>query len=164
MFTHKEVLEKSIIHGKDNFMGEVIPDEFKILLSRNRDSDILTESNWNAALKMLGGESDNVRIDNFGSWACGWFEYLSIKENTPQFAIAEKIEADLKKYPVLDENDFSERENEAANEIWKDCYNVQERIKYIRKNREQFYFASFGEIRDVIKGKYFIGYTSELID
>lgn len=163
MFTHREILNSDVIHGINNYMGEIIPDDFKILLSRNRDSDILSESNWDTALKMLGGEGENVRIDRFASWACGWFEYLSIKENTPQFKIAEKIEADLKDYPVLNDDDFSERENAEAQRIWKECFDKKERIQYIRENKDQFDFTSFKELMDVINGKYFIGYNNELI-
>jgi len=35
-------------------------------VSRNRDSNTLAESNFDAALEMLGGESDTVEVHRFG--------------------------------------------------------------------------------------------------
>ena len=39
-----------------NFLGEVPSKDLLVLMSRNRDSDLLTESNWEIALERLGGE------------------------------------------------------------------------------------------------------------
>lgn len=161
MNTHRQLLKGNCIHGADNYIGEYIPDEYKVLLATSRDADCLTRSNWNTAIHLLGGE--NVRIDRFGSWACGWFEYLSVKENTPQYEIAEKIESDLKSYPVLDESDFSELEDAEADEIWKTCYNESERLQYIKENRYMFDFCSISHAKETIRGEYFSGCASELI-
>jgi hypothetical protein len=65
---------------------------------------------------------------------------------------------------VLNENDFSEREQEAADETWRNCYREKERIKYIRAHRSQFSFASFRDLLDCVRGKFFAGYASELIN
>lgn len=62
---------------------------------RNRDSSLMEESNFDTALKMLGGESDNVEIHRFGHWACGWFEIIIVRPDTPQAAIAHQIESKL---------------------------------------------------------------------
>jgi len=42
-----------------NYMGEVPEADWLCLLTRNRDSDCLTESNWRTALKELGGEGES---------------------------------------------------------------------------------------------------------
>lgn len=163
MYTHAEILNNSMIHGKNNFTGEIIPDNFKILMSKTRDSEILTQSNWIEALKRLGGESEDVRIDNFGSWACGWFEYLSINENSEKYKIALQIEQELEDYPVLNEDDLWQREDSESIRIWKECYTIKERIAYIRENRNQFDFNDFSMLRAVINGEYFIGDASGLL-
>jgi len=75
----------------DNFAGEIPEPEWLFLLSRSRDSDELTESNWRCALKQLGGESENVSIDRFGHWACGWWESLSVREGSPEHEKAKVI-------------------------------------------------------------------------
>ena len=151
---------RNSLNGDANYMGEVIPDNFLIVMSRSRDSDILTDSNWDCALKQLGGESESVRIDRFGHWACGWYELLSVDENSPQIHTAVEIEA---AYCILDEEDYSERELEAADEYWANCYSAQDRIRYIRENRNQFEFSSFRDMLHCARGHYFTGYAGDLL-
>lgn len=132
-----------------------------VLLTRNRDSDCLSQSNWDTALKRLGGESDTVAIERMGHWLCGWIEYLLICPN--DIDTANEIEQKLEDYPVLDEEDFSNQESEEANRVWKDCYNVKERIAYIRAKPHEFNFHNFRDLLAQCRGKYFSGYASELI-
>lgn len=83
--------------------------EFRVLLSRTRDSDALEESNFRVALKSLGGESEHVQVHRFNHWACGWFELLLVSPNAPDEIRKEagKITSSLSEYPILDEMDFS---------------------------------------------------------
>src|SRR5690349_11232303 len=76
--------------------------------TRNRDSDCLTESNFDAALKQLGGESDDCEVHRFRHWACGWFEIIIVRPGSAAEKEAHEIEAALDDYPVLDEMDLSE--------------------------------------------------------
>jgi hypothetical protein len=131
---------------------------------RNRDSDCGTESNFAVARKMLGGEGDNVQTHRFGHWACGWYELIVVRPDTDQARIAGEIEESLDGYPILDENDWSEREQVAADETWKNCYRPAERLEYVREHREQFEFHSFADLLGCIRGTYFAGYASELIN
>jgi hypothetical protein len=80
---------------------------------RNRDSDLLTLSNFDAALKMMGGEDDDCEVHRFGHWANGWFEIIIVKPDTKAATTAGEIEEALENYPVLDEDDWSLREYEA---------------------------------------------------
>jgi hypothetical protein len=130
---------------------------------RNRDSDCLDESNFVVGLESLGGESDTVEVHRFGHWACGWFEIVLVKPDTPAMTEAERIEGKLAHYPILDEYDLSEREQEVANLTWRNCYRPSERIKYIREHREQFEFSDFADMLACVRGKYFAGYASELL-
>lgn len=96
-------------------------------VSRTRDSGALAESNFDAALKMLGGESDNVEVHNFGHWGPGWFEIIAINPDCPEILkIAESIESSLENYPVLDESDFSSREHAELLETLQNCYQLAE--------------------------------------
>jgi len=146
-----------------NYMGEVPSKDWLVLLGHNRDSDILTESNWACALELLGGESETVEIFRFGHWACGWLEYLCVKSGSESERIAADIESQIEDYPILDENHFSELEQSEADSIWHDCYSVGERVEYIRENRDQFDFNCWSELRACIRGEYFVGYASELL-
>jgi hypothetical protein len=146
-----------------NYLGDIPEPELLCVVTRNRDANCLTESNFACALRELGGEGENVEVHRFGHWACGWWEALAVRAGTPEADKAEGIAKRLADYPVLDEEDWSQREDEAAQGIWRDCYDTKERASYIRKNRDQFEFHSFSELRAVVRGDYFNGYASELI-
>lgn len=147
----------------DNYAGEIPEPEWLCLITRSRDSDELTESNWRCALQQLGGKSENVSIDRFGHWACGWWESLSVRAGTKEHAAAREIADRLESYPVLDEEDYSELESETAERVWQDCYNDSDRIDYIRGHRSQFDFHGYADLLSCARGKYFAGYPSELI-
>lgn len=147
-------------------------DDYYIFLSRNRDSDCLTESNFDYALKAIGeitGEEDNgisnVAVVRETHWACGWVEWIAIhKDNSAALEKADEIMGRLEDYPVLNEEDFSQRETDEANDIWAKCYNTGERIKYMRDHYSQFEFHSFADMLGCARGNYFSGYASELIN
>ena len=92
--------------------------DWYVVTGRNRDSDILTESNFDAALACLGGESDDVEVHRFGHWACGWLEIILVRPDTEAEATARALRARLENYPMLDESDFCEREYAEYNEAW----------------------------------------------
>jgi len=102
---------------KGSFLREQ-GDWLVIPCGRNRDSLCLDESNFHTAVTLLGGESETVEIHRFGHWACGWYEIIIVKPEGWAADIAAKIEADLDNYPVLDEDDWTNRESEAKWEYW----------------------------------------------
>lgn len=107
-------------------------DKAFVFLGRNRDSDLLTQSNFECALKAIGGESDTVHIVGESHWACGWIEWIAIHESdTKALKIADDILCALSDYPVLDDDDFSEREWEAAQDYW-ESLTLSERIGLCR--------------------------------
>jgi hypothetical protein len=111
-----------------------------------------------------GEDETSPTIVSENHWAVGWVEWVAIHEsNAPAIAAAERIAERLERYPVLNEDLLSQRELEEADDVWKRCYRPDERIAYIRKHRNQFDFGSFAELLDVVRGKYFNGYASELI-
>jgi len=116
-----------------NFMGEIPDKSLLVLLTRNRDSDLLSQSNWDTVLKHLGGESDSVQIIRHGHWACGWVEYMMIdSKDKDMLTKAQSVEDKLSDYPVFDENDFSNREYEAAASYW-ESESVAERVRIIQR-------------------------------
>ncbi|WP_372395277.1 hypothetical protein ABMY26_06620 (plasmid) [Azospirillum sp. HJ39] len=87
---------------------------------QNRDSDHTTRSNFQQALKMLGGEGDHVEVHRFGHWSCGWLEVIIVQPDTEEAKKAEEIEKRLANYPLLNEDDISVRESNAYNEAWEE--------------------------------------------
>lgn len=133
-------------------------------VTRTRDSGPLAESNFASALAMLGGESDTVEVHRFGHWGPGWYEIILVRPGTEAARIGAEIEALLADYPILNESDYSEREQIAADETWAACYRDHERVAYIRDHRNQFEFNSFADLMSCARGKYFAGYASELVE
>jgi len=102
-------------------------DWFVVPVGHNRDSEVRAESNFAATVKWFRetgpeayeGEDGDWEIHRFGHWGPGWFEVIVVREGTPAFKVAEEIESALESYPVLDEEDYSRREMEEAEETWK---------------------------------------------
>jgi len=85
--------------------------EYYVFLGRNRDSDNLDNSNFEMGLKNLGGESDTVIKVCESHWLCGWVEWIAINESDESaLQLADEMKDNLNNYPVLNDEDYSERE------------------------------------------------------
>jgi hypothetical protein len=151
-----------------HYYGASWPNHYSAGVGQSRDSDCLEQSNFAVMVQELGGESEVVTIVRESHWAVGWVEWIAIEadgtaESDRALQIADRQVERLEDYPILDENDFSERETEAANQIWKECYSWKERIRYVREYRNQFEFHDYKGLLGCIRGDYFAGYASELI-
>ena len=101
------------------FLDEDRQEWLVVRVSRNRDSDCIAESNFHSFLEGLGGESDDVEVHRFGHWGPGWYEIIIINPKASAIvALAQEMEDALEDYPVLDEQDLSERESKAEQEAW----------------------------------------------
>lgn len=151
-----------------DYFGASWPNHYSAGVGQSRDSDYLEQSNFAVMVQELGGESDVVTVVRESHWAVGWVEWVAIKadgtaESDKALQIADELQDRLANYPILDEDDFGERETETANQIWKACYSWQERIKYIRRNKSQFEFHDYADMLGCVRGEYFAGYASELV-
>lgn len=164
--TRCEQMTSGGLDGYSNFAGDDSDyRDWYGVVGRSRDSDCLEESNFAMALKRLGGEdSEDVLVARYGHWAVGWVEEVYVRPETKAADEAQKIVDELESYPVLDDDDFNEREYNKACEIWKGCFDDKDRLEYIRKHRDQFEFYDFADLRANVKGECFAGYASELLD
>ena len=113
-------------------------------VSQTRDSGELDQSNFATALKMLGGEGETVEVHRFMHWGPGWFEIIIVDpKDADKVKIAEDIETGLADYPVLNEEDFSQRESEAAWEAWEN-WGFSEAIDLLCKKYD-------GELRELFE-------------
>jgi hypothetical protein len=133
---------------------------------RNRDSDILTNSNWDCWVKWLtellgpenqiiGTEPEPVDRSVFGTekdddiynwticreshWACGWIELIRVHSSVnPEKlrAIDEKLER-LDGYPVFDEQHFSDAEQEEYDRCWRQFGADKDYVRAIRRSFTQ---------------------------
>jgi len=93
----------------------------------------LEQSNFAAALEQLGGESETVEVHRFGHWGPGWFDIVIVNpSDTARVSIAEGISRRLEDYPILDEEDFSERESDEFADSWNNWGCAEYRRNLIR--------------------------------
>jgi hypothetical protein len=99
------------------------PDAWAIIYTHNRDSGLLDESNADAIAKALEpfteGDDPDVVFESHDHWACGHVDGFSIRvyrdgQITDAFRTYHDLCERLDDYPILDEEDFSERELEAT--------------------------------------------------
>jgi hypothetical protein len=101
------------------------------ILSRHRDANIIDESNWRVALASSDAKPWDNGDDNFedrpmvyhwraGHCLVGWVEYLMVRADADEDTLkrAGEIVCALDDYPILDEWDYSELEEEAIQEAW----------------------------------------------
>lgn len=123
-----------------------------LILSRHRDSDLISESNWDVACKSLSAEDHDtgdletrpaVYTFRAGHWAVGWVEYLLVRPDAPEATLkaAGEIVCGLAEYPVLSDDDLSERECEAELEAWRNL-SVRDRADLIRRVSNCSIFAA----------------------
>lgn len=155
------------------YVGETWEDYFQSGVGHSRDSNALERANFDAmvaALKAVGEPADwphdfaAFQIVRESHWAVGWVEWIAIHESAE--ALLERASAIMKEfenYPVIDDELFSQYENDEANETWKNCYRVKERVAYIRKHASQFEFRGLADMLGCVRGNYFAGYASELL-
>jgi len=120
------------VRGEDN--PNMYDKWFVLPTMRTRDSSLLAESNWDAAIASLekrGDEQadeegyDDFTTLSFGHWACGWFEIIVAKPLTPAAKIAKDIDAALANYPVLDDADYYKRESDAHHDdVYNHCFDM----------------------------------------
>lgn len=147
----------------DNYAGATWPNYYSAGFGQSRDSDALERSNfetaWTALQKFEGVE--RVRESH---WAVGWVEWIAIPaDDSAALQVADEMCARWEDYPVLNDEHFSQLEQEEADLTWKNCYNAGERMEYIRAHRSQFEFRSLADMLDCVRGNYFAGYASELL-
>lgn len=106
------------------------PEDCALVYLSNRDSDCLDQSNEAAILAELApwtgsiDDGDHVETQSHNHWAVGHVDGIVIRcldekgEPTSAFRKLHELAGRLDGYPVLDEDDFSERETAAADEAW----------------------------------------------
>ena len=87
-------------------------------VSITRDAQLIDQSNFAAALRMLDEAGAEYQIVRFGHWAVGWVEHILVAPSEPGLTVAGEIVCALADYPILDEGDANERETEDQRESW----------------------------------------------
>ena len=119
----------------------------------HRDAGTLERSNWKCQLALIppavfdvpGADDDTPAspcVVTENHWAVGYVEWYAIHESDADSlraadALAERLEG----YPVVDEDHLCTEEEEEANEIWRNCFNLRERIALCAENGVSIFAA-----------------------
>ena len=132
----------------DSYLGHNPVGDY-VIYSRNRDSSILENTNYELILTQLQGEAEKYPdIDSpvydfrASHWACGWVEYVIVDKDAPQSVLdlAEDILRGLADYPVVSDDIYSENQFNAIYEYWQDC-GLKERIEWCKDAGESIFSA-----------------------
>lgn len=94
-----------------NYLGTEYTDYYIVACKSDSDQTVLQESNFAVALEELGGASDTVICACFKHFACGYFDLLLVHESDDKaLELADELVDRINNYPVLDDDDYSERE------------------------------------------------------
>lgn len=108
-----------------------------VMLKSDHDDDPLTESNWHVLTEELEGydEEDcpSHEVHRFGHWTSSFDLLLVNPENEGAVDFAREAIASLEGYPVLNDEDYFERRQKAADEAWA-YWSNQERAEKMRKS------------------------------
>jgi hypothetical protein len=143
----------------DYYAGETFEDYY-VVMSRHRDSDLLTESNWDvaearldAAILALPGQDDGIEpwftVARASHWAVGWCETMLVHKDAPEALLraADRIAGSIADYPVLDESDFCQREEDAAQSWWEQC-GTAERVRLMKRIGRSIFAAKHKHYAD----------------
>lgn len=125
--------------------GGFSPDGDYLILSRNRDSSLVAEVNWQVACESLKAEAFDggrrypeqrpaVYHWRAGCSLVGWVEYLCVRPDADEATLtkAGEIICSLADHPILSEDRYSAAEDEAVCKYWESC-RVRERVEYLQE-------------------------------
>lgn len=105
------------------------PEGHYCVYSRNRESTILENCNYQSILNELkeldcetSGKKERPKVYDFraGHWACGWVEYIIIERDAHSAVLERACEilSALADYPVYNEVEYSNKQNEEIHDYW----------------------------------------------
>ena len=142
-----EHLQESCTWEHPAYYGGHSPVGDFLIYSRNRDSSILENVNYDEVFRVLleeqekhpeapevEGEEYTPWVYDFraGHWGCGWVEYIIVRKDASDalLTLAGEIFCALSDYPVFCEHKYSEAQHEAIYEYWENC-GSQEQMEYL---------------------------------
>jgi hypothetical protein len=149
-----------------NYCGEVWPAYYSAGVGQSRDSDALERANFDAMLAALGGETETVQVVRESHWAVGWVEWIAIhQDDTTACQTADMILGKLNDYPIIDEDRFSQYEDDDCSAVWTGCYGPTERAAYLRQHVRKVYpfpdMTAYQMLRRAVQGEW--SYAANLL-
>ena len=102
----------------------------------SRDSDALERSNYAAAWSAYRRAGVNVRADGFNHWAVGWIDEMIVPISRAAVEVLAELRGRLESYPVLDDEDYSQREWDDNHPSDSECYAGEDCYCAVAESRE----------------------------
>ena len=120
-----------------------------VVVGQHRDSDVLERSNFQVAQERLEKVNpDCYTIESENHWAVGWVEHLLVDPtNAAAIQEAEAMREAIEKYPILDEDHFSNLEYEEAAEYWANM-SVRDRVEACQESDVSIFAARRNYVDD----------------
>ena len=131
MITYREFSPTPFDHA-----GAFLPERHEwfvapVSITRDTDSGDRDMSNFRVLEKELDEmdpEFEDHENHSFNHWGPGWFEIILVRPGSDCCSRVEETERALEDYPVLDEEDLSEREHDSACRSW-EWLSMKERME-----------------------------------
>lgn len=155
-----------------DYFGAKWPECYSAGAGQSRDSDALERANFKAMQRALPYPSElpsgepSWQVVRESHWAVGWVEWIAIHESDENsLRAADEIAEQLAGYPVIDDELFSEIEDEDCAATWTNCFDPAERIEYFRTHSWSNHpfpgESKLGMLRKAIAGDW--GYAANLL-
>ena len=97
----------------ETYFGDALDPSWLASIYRSSMGDVLEESNFSVFLERLGGLSETVKVHRVGFSGDGWYEFVAIHaSDTVAIKKAGEMLEQLKDYPILDEDRFTQAEDD----------------------------------------------------
>ena len=97
----------------ETYVGDTLDPNWQVSIYQSSMGDVLEECNFTVFLERLGGLSDTVQVHRVGFAGDGWYEFVAINaSDTEAIKKAGEMFDQLKDYPILDEDRFTQAEGD----------------------------------------------------
>ena len=97
----------------ETYFGDALDPSWQVSIYQSSMGDVLEECNFTVFLERLGGLSDTVKVHRVGFAGDGWYEFVAIHDsNADALKKAGEMLDQLKDYPILDEDRFTQAEDD----------------------------------------------------
>ena len=132
-------------------------EQWTIVYTCNRDSGLVEQSNAAVIEKVMAPYVRRgwVTEEHHGHWGVGWVDGYAIRVYRPDgrvsraFKVWANLQAAIESYPLLDEDDHSEREHEAVCEAWENM-SLRDRIRICHERGESILAARRERMSDSV--------------
>ena len=128
--------ENAVYHGERG--------DWYVVYVKLNGSEVIIRANFEAVKDRLGIFKE-YEIETSGHYIVGHVDFSIVPPNSASYCEAEKIEEELRDYPVLDDELYSKMEFDEAQECWEDMF-PEDRIEFLKQYGGSIFAARRNDI------------------